>query len=173
MTGTPKRARRAVARCAISFGEPLGYGETAPNTKCFRGDFQPGRSLLALIFVAIHLIYNIAHQGYGQMKRIGDLLGRLVAFDIEAQDLIEHFVFWERIGILLVGPQLGGWRLDEYVLRDGVRMALVRDAGERIDERFRHVADHCEAAAHVAVERAIADGQFALISGSEHQGAPL
>ena len=44
---------------------------------------------------------------------------------------------------------------------------------QSIDQRFRHVADDREPAAHIAVKRAVAHGQFALIAGGEHQGSEL
>ncbi len=52
-------------------------------------------------------------------------------------------------------------------------MAFVGDARQRIDQCLRHVADHGEAAAHVAIERAVADGELALVAGGEHQRAPF
>ena len=42
-----------------------------------------------------------------------------------------------------------------------------------IDHRLRHVADHGQTAAHVAVKRAIADRDFAFVSGGEQERAEL
>ena len=44
---------------------------------------------------------------------------------------------------------------------------------EPVHERLRDVADDREAAAHVAVERAVADGELALVAGREQQVAEL
>ena len=52
-------------------------------------------------------------------------------------------------------------------------MAAVGDARERIYQRLGHVADYGEAAAHVAVQSAIADCQLALVARRQHQRAPL
>ena len=46
-------------------------------------------------------------------------------------------------------------------------------ARELVNHRFRHVADDGEAAGHVAVNRAIADREFALVSGGEEDVAEL
>ena len=61
-------------------------------------------------------------------------------------------------------------------LRDGRRAAgaarvVVDPAGEGVDLRLEDVGDDGEAAAHVAVERAIADGDLALVAGGEQQRA--
>ena len=42
---------------------------------------------------------------------------------------------------------------------------------KRIHERLRHIADYCEASAHVAIEGAVAYCDFALVAGGQHQGA--
>ena len=42
-------------------------------------------------------------------------------------------------------------------------------ARQIVDHRLGHVADHRQAAAHVAVERAVADGELALVAGGEQQ----
>ena len=52
-------------------------------------------------------------------------------------------------------------------------MAAVGDSRKRIYQRLGHVADHGQAAAHVTVQSAIADGQLALVARCQHQRAPL
>ena len=39
--------------------------------------------------------------------------------------------------------------------------------------RLRHVADHRQPAAHIAIQRAVADRQLALVAGGQHQRADL
>ncbi len=52
-------------------------------------------------------------------------------------------------------------------------MALVAGARELVDEGLGDIADHGQAAAHIAVERAIAHRDFALIAGGQHHRAGL
>ena len=59
------------------------------------------------------------------------------------------------------------------VARGMISPLAVDPARELVDDRLRHVADDREAAAHVAVDRAVADGQFALVAGGEKQVAEL
>ena len=46
---------------------------------------------------------------------------------------------------------------------------IVRDTREAVDHGFRNVADDGEAAAHIAIESAIADGDFAFVAGGEDE----
>jgi hypothetical protein len=55
-------------------------------------------------------------------------------------------------------------------VRDDFAVA-VDPAGEGVDLGFEDVADDGETAAHVAVERAVADGHFALVAGGEEERA--
>ena len=54
----------------------------------------------------------------------------------------------------------------------GLRIG-VDPARELVNHRLRHVADHGEAAGHVAVNGAIADGEFALVSSGEKEVTEL
>ena len=45
-----------------SFGEPLCDGKAAADAERLGGDLQAGRGLLALVFVAIHFVDDVAHQ---------------------------------------------------------------------------------------------------------------
>src|ERR1700732_3139714 len=146
----------------FSFGKPLSDRKAPAYAERFGCDLQARSRLLALVFVAIHFIDNIAHPSDRQMKRIGNLLRRFVVFDVAAKNLIEYIVLWKGIGVLLIGPQLGGGRLNEDIVGNGISVPLVRDPRQRVDQRFGNVADDGQAAAHVAVERAIADRELAL-----------
>ena len=50
-------------------------------------------------------------------------------------------------------------------------LLLVPPPAQLVHERLRHVLDRREAARHVAVQRGIADRQFALVAGGEHERA--
>ena len=79
--------------------------------------------------------------------------------------------------ILLVGPQFGRRRAGQDASRDHLALTTVGlrvfPGAESIDQRFRHVLDHCEAARHVAVQRAVAGGHLALVAGGQHDRAEL
>ena len=47
----------------------------------------------------------------------------------------------------------------------------ISQIGQFVDHRFRHVGNYGEAAGHVAVERAVADGHLGFVAGAEHQRA--
>ncbi len=52
-------------------------------------------------------------------------------------------------------------------------VALIGQTRERIYHGLRHIADHRQPTAHIAIQRAIADRQLAFISRSQHQRAGL
>ena len=52
-------------------------------------------------------------------------------------------------------------------------MSAVRDGGQLVCQRLRHVADEGETAAHVAVDGAIAHCQLALVACRQHQSVEL
>ena len=83
---------------------------------------------------------------------------------------VEHVVGRETVLVGLAGAELGAGGLVDGVLRDDLALP-VDPAGEGVDLRLEHIGDDREAAAHVAVERAVTDGHFALVAGGEEQGA--
>ena len=86
---------------------------------------------------------------------------------------IEHVVRRQRVLVGLVGPQLGARRLGERRRRESRPACRVDVARQSIDQRLRHVADHGQPAAHVAVQRAVADRELALVAGGEQQAPGL
>ena len=50
---------------------------------------------------------------------------------------------------------------------------MVAPAAEVEDERFGHVFNEGESAAHVAVHGAVADGHFGFVAGGQHECAKL
>ena len=67
---------------------------------------------------------------------------RAVLLDVRFENRIQHFVRRQRIGILLIRPQLGRRRLGEHAFRNRAVMPPVGDARERIHHGLRHIADH-------------------------------
>ena len=50
-------------------------------------------------------------------------------------------------------------------------MVGVEPAGECVDLTFWDIAQDRQAAVHIAIERAVADGQFAFVAGCEDECA--
>ena len=95
-----------------------------------------------------------------------------IVFHIVDQNRIKYFVGRERVGILLVGAQLGRWRSFDDAGRNDRRFFLgVSPAAKLEYQRFRDILDHREAAGHVSVERTVAHGHFAFVPGGQHQPA--
>ncbi len=70
----------------------------------------------------------------------------------------------------LAGAELGaGWFLDG--IRRDERAVAVEVPGEVVNESFGHVGDDGETTAHIAVEGAITDGEFAFVAGGEEEVA--
>ena len=68
---------------------------------------------------------------------------RLVVLDVALDDRVEHVVGGQRVGVELVGPQLGARRLVDAP-RSGIELApgaLVAVAAQRVHERLGHVLD--------------------------------
>ena len=75
-TRAPRQSRSARRKShVVSFGEPLvlfrkplSDREATPDAERLGGHFQARSGLLAFVLVAIHLVDNVTHQGYRQMK---------------------------------------------------------------------------------------------------------
>ena len=100
----------------------------------------------------------------------GDLFDLPPLLDVELQDVVQHLVRRERVLIGLIRAQLGRGGLGDRRLRDHGALA-VQPARHAVDHRLVHVAEEGQAAAHVAVERAVADRQLRLVAGREHHRA--
>ena len=125
----------------------------------------------AFVFAAVNQPDGFADGGFAESggEHFGDAH---IFFDIGFENRVEHIIRRERVAVFLVGPQFGGRR----ALNGGRRnddALLVAPAAEIEYQRFRNVFDDGEAAGHIAVERAVAGGELALVAGGEHQPAEL
>ncbi|MNV86462.1 hypothetical protein D3C71_1805000 [compost metagenome] len=78
----------------------------------------------------------------------------------------------------MVGAQFGARRARDDALRNRIGAGAIWIVGiaparEVKHSRLRHILDHRKTASHVAIQRAIAGGHFALVTGGEHDGAKL
>ncbi len=126
---------------------------------------------MALVFVRLHLVGDPADR----LRRESpgrDFLGGQLLFDIEPQDFVEHLVRRKCVLVLLVRPQFRAGRLVDRVARDDLAVP-VDVAGQLIDHHFGHIGNEGHAAGHVAVDRAITDGQFAFVAGGNDHAVEL
>ena len=128
----------------------------------------------ALVLVAVDQTRDPTH-GVGVETLLLELGDREVAFHVALDDRVEHGVLGQRVGVLLVGTELGARRLLEHDFGDErAAGALVAIARERVHEHLRHVLDHRERAGHVgAVQRGVAGCHLALVPRGEHEATEL
>ncbi len=146
---------------------------TAADAESFGGDLQARRGLLPFVFVAIHFVDDVAHQFDGQTRVVRRSARRL--------HNPPHRPCRTRSSTSYSGSEsVSFWSARNSAEGGFVKTlsGIAPDAGgcharKRVNQRLRHVADHGQAAAHIAIERAVADGQFALVAGGQHQRAPL
>ena len=100
--GQDYRATRALTRRSESAGDGIApiAREGAP------ADAYTGWRLAALVLVAIHHRCHPPH-GLGIEAGGDNRLRRLVALDVAFQDRVENLVRRQRIGVLLIGRELG------------------------------------------------------------------
>ena len=97
-----------------------------------------------------------------------------VVFDVVVEDVVEQRVVGQGILIELSGSQLRAGGLLDGVGRDRWHQARclrlgIAPAGQIPDQCLGHVLDRRESADRIAVDRGVADGDLALVSGGEHQ----
>ena len=103
----------------------------------------------------------------------GDDVGqRLQLHHVGFQNGVEDFIRRQRVLVSLVGAQLRGRRFGDGIAGDGLALA-VHPLRDPVHHRLGHVGDDREPAAHIPVERAIADGDFAFVASGQEQGAEL
>src|ERR1700733_15858081 len=85
----------------LLWNELLRDGKRPPKPKCPRRNLQPGRRLLALVFIAVHMQRDVFHQLQVETVTICDLLGALQVLDICFQNAIQHIVRRQAILVLL------------------------------------------------------------------------
>src|SRR5258708_2891609 len=97
---------RRCSRLPTSATEAVDDGIAPLPADQSRGDLDAGRCLAALVFGSLeqtpHAIDDCDVVAFGSK-----LLGREIALNQALQDRIEHRIGRQRIGVLLVGPELG------------------------------------------------------------------
>ncbi len=86
---------------------PGGNWETTAHAKCFRRDLENRSGLLTLVLAAFHQFYNPADEFEIELKRCCNCLRCFVAFDVGLKNRIEDVIRRQRIGVFLIGTQLG------------------------------------------------------------------
>ena len=148
-------------------------GIRRPTPKARLVTFRPRAACLRLYSVRstrrMTLLHHLGVEAGGD-----DLVGAQFFLDVPVEDRLQHVVGRQRVLVGLVGAQLGRRRLGDGVAGMISRPALLVDVlGQLVDRGLGHVADDRQPAAHVAVERAVADGQLALVAGGQQQAAEL
>jgi len=149
----------------------LRDGHAAAEAEGAAGDFNAGGGLAALVFAAVDEA-NDAHDRRGVEAFIDDLGGAFFLLHISEEDRVEQFIRWKGVLVGLVGAEFGaGDFVDAGLGDERAAGAGVDPAGHFPDLGFGEVTDEGEAAAHVAVEGAVADGEFAFVAGGQEQMA--
>src|SRR3984885_7886831 len=117
-----------------------GDGKAPAHAERFRGYFQYRSRLLPFVLAALHQFDDLAHQFEIKPAGRGYGLRRFVALYVGFEDGIEDLVGGQRVGVLLVRPQLCRGRLFEDGYGNHFALA-VHVAAERVDFGLDHVAD--------------------------------
>src|SRR5947209_648078 len=134
-------------------------------------DDEGGRELAALELVGGRLDaveYVVDERGVVALG--DDLFGRSLALEVELEDWVEHVVGRKTLVVELVGGEFRRGALVDDGPRDQLAFAI-DVARERIDLGLENVADDGESDVRVAVERAVAEGEFRLVAGRKQQTA--
>src|SRR5260370_30297754 len=131
----------------------LGDRHTPPNSECQACDFQSRRSLPALVFVRVDMTLNPPDR-LGGIAFLDDILPAKLFFHVQLENRVKDVVGRKRVLIGLVQFQLSAWGFDD--LGDGNYLPVPsHPVGYPINHRFRYVADHRQAAAHIPVDGAV------------------
>src|SRR5690606_24573861 len=132
-----------------------------------------GGRLLPLPFAAAYQLDDPV-DCRGVESRRDDVLARLFEVHVAAQDRVEHVVGRQRVLVGLVVAQFRGRRPRDHARRDHRRATHgVAPLRQAIDLGLVQVLDRRVAAAHVAVDRGVADRVLALVAGGEQQATEL
>src|ERR1700722_9237537 len=115
-------------------------GKPAPHPEGFAGDFENGSGLLPLVLTAFDELEDGTDEGDRNALVGGDLFGGAVALDVGLEDGIEDLVGRERVGVALVGAELGGGMLFEGGAGDDLAVA-VGVVAEGVDLGLHDVAN--------------------------------
>src|SRR6266446_9686683 len=123
ITPGPSRLNRLrrCSRWATSATEAVDDGIAPLLADQTRGDLDAGRRLAALVLGGLEQTPH-AIDGCDVMALGREILGPEVALDQPAQDGVEHGIGWQRVRVLLVGPQLGRRRLGDDALGDDLAL---------------------------------------------------
>ena len=110
-----------------------------------------------------------------------DVVDAAFLLDEPTQHGVEIGIFRQGVLVLLVRPQLGGWRLAHdprrHHLAGGTqrpfRDTAVPPRGQRVDVGLVLILQHRIAAAHVAVERGVAHRHLGLVAGRQQHRTEL
>src|SRR5579872_2301419 len=92
--------------------------KTAAVAKCFGGNLNAGRRLLALILSAINHTNHPPHQFDVQSTICRNSFDGVRVLHIDFEHGVQNFIRRQRIAILLIGPQLSRGRLVQSRLRN-------------------------------------------------------
>src|SRR6266851_5400271 len=152
--------------------ELLRDREWPAKAKGARGDLQSGRSLLALVFVLIHVQRDVAHQLQIEAVMIGNLLGAAQVLDVGLQNSVQDIVGRQAVLVLLVGTQLRRRSLVDG--RPGNQFPLaVNPVRQCVHHQFWHIGNDGKASRHVSVQCAVADGEFRFVAGAQNHRSKL
>src|SRR6266545_4178367 len=114
---------------------------SSPESKRAAGDFQPRRSLAALVLRAIDqaddLLHDLGVVPFGDDLRRGELF-----FHVQIDYRIEKLIRRQRILVRLVGPQLGAGDLLDAARGDDLFAEVAVDPARKLpDRRFGNIGD--------------------------------
>ena len=147
--------------------EILGDGHASADAEGAWGDFETGDGLGAFEFILDDAFHDPADDFFGEAE-VDDLLNGELIFDEGLEDGIEDGVRGERIVVALEGFEFCAGGFGDGGMGDDFLVAI-DVVGELIDGGFWDIAEDGEAAAHIAVESAVADGEFAFIARGEEE----
>ena len=131
--------------------------------------FESGGGLFAFVFVEVNEPHDSVDD-LGLVARCGDFGAGAAFFDVELKDAVEDGIRRQGIGIGLVGAEFGGGGLLNGIEGDHLVLGI-EVAGEGVHLHLREVGNHRETTAHIAVEGAVTNRDFALVASGEQEGA--
>ncbi len=153
--------------------EALGDGHSAAEAEGAGGDFEAWGHLFAFVFGEVDESDDAVDGGLVEAAG-DDVVDGLFLFDVAFDDGVEDVVGGEGVLVFLVGLEFGAGGFGDGVVGDGAIggfagffPVLVDEVCEVVDHGFWDVGDDGKAAAHVAVEGAVADGDFRFVAGGE------
>ncbi len=153
-----------------------------PAAKGAGAHTHDGRGLAALVFVAGHHAAHALHQRATclvalqlchECARSCVFGGRqALAFNHQLEHFVQHRVGRQAVHIALAGGQFGRG----FLVDDGLGNQLAPGVGVDVARQGKHlglvqIANQAQAAVGVAIQRAVAHGDFALVARGEQQVA--